>query len=140
MLAGPRDLVETLTCAPQREVVPNHAEREVVRDEVGAGNEEQETRADKPQRVDDQPEAVFLEVASELPPDQRRCLALLEVVRKKQARVALPAQVPEKSLFRDAFGDPSEGNCFSPREGSLGLLRRMAAPPLALIDCTQMSW
>ena len=59
---------QALARAAHREVVADQTEGEVVRDDVRSGDEEEHPGRDEPERVDDQPEAVLLEVALELRP------------------------------------------------------------------------
>src|SRR5262249_6691103 len=104
-----------LTSAAQREEMANEPEREVVRDDVRAGQQHQRRRRNQPDGVDCEPEAVALEVALQrTAQDLHRAIAS-NGVGIHDTRLAPAAELPQQPLLGDRFSDPAKRARFEPR-------------------------
>ena len=100
-------------------IVADQAKGKVVGDDVRAGDEEEHAGADKEQRVDDQPEAMLLEVLAQQRAKDRLRPCGVEVVGVEKRDGRLVAQVPEQALLGDAFGNPAHDPRLGARHPSL---------------------
>src|SRR6185295_8156177 len=92
--------------AAQREGVAAGPHQEVVADDVGAGEDDQQRRSNQAETVDDHPEAMALPVALQRAPQQLTRVRFADVVGIDQARRDFLAKLPEQALLRDPLGDP----------------------------------
>ena len=70
------------------------------------------------QRIDDEPEPVFFEIASELAAQECDGPMRFEIIREEQARVILPSKMPEEPLLGDALRNVSERARLDAAEGA----------------------
>ena len=75
---------------------------------------------------------MFLGIATELAPEQRRRVAFFEIIREKETRRALPPEMPQKPLLRDTLGDPTEDPGFGAPERTARLMAGMSSAPFLL--------
>src|SRR6476646_4648799 len=107
------------------------AKREVVSDEVGSRKEEEHAGGDEAEGIDDQPEPVLLEIASELTAQEGHGSRLFEVVWKKETGRGLPAEMPQQALFGDALGDIAKRARLDAAGGAAWRCVRVRSAPLA---------
>src|SRR4029453_12816501 len=128
-LVDPRSAPQALLRAAEREIVADQPERKEVRQQVRARYEHEQPRPDEPEKIDEEPKTVLVEVASELlPKDAHRC-RLVQIVRVEEAAVGLPAEMPQQPLLSHALRHPSHRfrahPCYPSSRRTLG--RPMAA-------------
>ena len=105
-LSRPVDPLETAAGAAHREEMTHHAKCEVIADDIGARDQDEQRRADHQDRIDGQPEPMLVEVPCQLSPHHRDGVAPLHVVGVQQRRGLVASQIPEQALLGDALGNP----------------------------------
>lgn len=87
----------------------DHAEGEVVADDIGAGHENQQTGQRDQDAVDHQPAPVLVQIVLEGGPENGHSGLSVDVGRVHGGRGRLPAQMPQQPLLGDTFGHGPHG-------------------------------
>lgn len=135
-LGGPGHGVEPAAGATEREIVPDQPEAKVVGQHVRARDDYQDSRTDEEETVEDQPEAVLLEVALELRAQPDDGGDPVEIGGVDQAGRRLLAEMPQEALLRHAFGNPAEDPAAQPAAPAavVASVRRVVAMPLGFLE------
>src|SRR6185295_13607211 len=94
----------------------NEAERKVIRDQIGTGQQRQQPGGDEQQRVDDQPPAMLLEVRAHVALHDRHDARFLDVRRMNGGGACQPPQVPQQPLLGNRLGNRAAEARVDPRD------------------------